>query len=263
MPRGADSKSIKPRPSTLRAQWNPWHGCHKCSPGCQNCYVFYLDALRDRDANIVTKSKTNFNLPRQKTRAGTMKIAPGSEVATCFTSDFFIAEADPWRPAAWQIIKQRPDLNFLICTKRIARVAACLPPDWGAGYANVTLAVSCENQAQADARLPIFLQIPAQRKQILVAPILEHVALGAYLASGQIAAVTVGGESYANARVCDFDWVRQIKQTCDQYGVQFAFHQTGGNFRKDGKLYHLSHAQEYAQARKAQALLAQGGRDAD
>ena len=23
--------------------WNPWHGCRKCSEGCQNCYMYYLD----------------------------------------------------------------------------------------------------------------------------------------------------------------------------------------------------------------------------
>jgi len=23
--------------------WNPWHGCHKCSEGCLNCYFYYLD----------------------------------------------------------------------------------------------------------------------------------------------------------------------------------------------------------------------------
>ena len=29
--------------------WNPWHGCIKCSEGCQNCYMYYLDSLRDKD----------------------------------------------------------------------------------------------------------------------------------------------------------------------------------------------------------------------
>lgn len=27
----------------MHANWNPWHGCIKCSEGCQNCYVYYLD----------------------------------------------------------------------------------------------------------------------------------------------------------------------------------------------------------------------------
>ena len=110
--------------------WNPWHGCRKCSPGCLNCYVYYLDGVRDKDASVVTKSKTNFNLPLKKNRFGEFKIPSGKEVGTCFTSDFFIEDADPWREDAWKMIKERSDVNFLICTKRIARFDFCLPRDW-------------------------------------------------------------------------------------------------------------------------------------
>jgi len=97
--------------------WSPWHGCHKCSPGCLNCYVYFLDSIHKKDSSIVTKSKTNFNLPLKKDRKGQYKIPANSEVATCFTSDFFIQEADEWREDAWNIIKQRQDVTFLICTK--------------------------------------------------------------------------------------------------------------------------------------------------
>ncbi|MFR1499226.1 MAG: DUF5131 family protein, partial [Monoglobus pectinilyticus] len=24
--------------------WNPWHGCHKISAGCANCYMFRSDS---------------------------------------------------------------------------------------------------------------------------------------------------------------------------------------------------------------------------
>jgi len=105
--------------------WNPWHGCHKCSPGCLNCYVFYLDSKRDINTNIIKKSKTNFNLPLKKDRKGSYKVPSGIELPVCFTSDFFIEEADPWREDIWKIIKQRPDINFLICTKRIERFNEC------------------------------------------------------------------------------------------------------------------------------------------
>lgn len=33
--------------------WNPWHGCHKCSEGCQNCYAYFLDKRYGRDTNEV------------------------------------------------------------------------------------------------------------------------------------------------------------------------------------------------------------------
>ena len=238
--------------------WNPWHGCRKCSPGCLNCYVYYLDGVRDKDASVVTKSKTNFNLPLKKNRFGEFKIPPGKEVGTCFTSDFFIEDADPWREDAWKMIKERSDVNFLICTKRIARFDFCLPRDWGDGYENVSVAVSCENQEKADERLPIFLDIKAARKYIFVSPILEYVELSPFLSSGKIDMVSVGGESYKNARVCNFDWVKRIKKTCDKYGVEFDFHQTGSNFLMDGKFYKIKHKYERSQARKGMEYLRNG-----
>lgn len=29
--------------------WNPWHGCVKCSEGCQHCYMYFLDRVRDKN----------------------------------------------------------------------------------------------------------------------------------------------------------------------------------------------------------------------
>ncbi len=235
--------------------WNPWHGCRKCSAGCLNCYVYYLDGKRDKDAGTITKSKTNFNLPLKKDRNGNFKIVGGLEIPTCFTSDFFIAEADDWRKEAWEIIKKRQDVNFLICTKRIERFESCIPDDWGEGYGNVAVAVSCENQQMADKRLPVFAKIKARRKHIFVAPILEYVDLKPYLGISRFDMVSVGGESYANARECNFEWVKQIKFDCDKFGVKFDFHQTGSNFVKDGKRYRLNHRDEYSQAKKGQQFL--------
>lgn len=235
--------------------WSPWHGCHKCSPGCLNCYVYYLDKKRDKDASIITRSKTNFNLPLKKTRNGEYKISSGSEVATCFTSDFFIKEADAWRNEVWAIIKKRSDVNFLIPTKRIERFNECIPSDWGDGYPNVIIAVTCETQEKARCRLPILLDIKAKHKQVFVAPILEGIDLSEFLKSGEIDLVSVGGESYENARVCDFEWVRHIKETCDKYGVKFDFHQTGSNFRMNGKYYKIKHHEEYEQAKKGMEYL--------
>ena len=35
--------------------WNPWHGCKKISEGCENCYMYYLDRMRDKDGSIYTR----------------------------------------------------------------------------------------------------------------------------------------------------------------------------------------------------------------
>ena len=238
-----------------RYQWNPWHGCHKCSPGCRNCYVFYCDGKRRKDANVVTRSKTNFNLPMKRTRAGGFKIPSGTELATGFTSDFFIEDADPWREEAWDIIRRRPDVKFLIPTKRPERVAEHLPRDWGNGWENIALAVTAECQEKADERLPILLGLPMKHKFVFVSPILEDMSLAPYLETGGIEQVSVGGESYEGARTCDFDWVRHIYADCKRFGVKFDFHQTGSNFVKDGKRYRIPHHDEYAQAKKGEAVL--------
>ncbi len=235
--------------------WSPWHGCHKCSPGCANCYVYYLDKCHDKDASIITRSKTAFNLPLKKTRSGEYKIPAGSEVATCFTSDFFLPEADEWRKEAWKMIKIRSDVTFLICTKRIERFEKCIPSDWGEGYPNVKIAVTCECQQKVDERLPILLNIKAKTKYVFVSPILECVKLDKYLALGQIDMVSVGGESYQNARECDFDWVKDLYLQCRQHDVEFDFHQTGSNFKMLGKRYKISHNKEFAQAKKGMVYL--------
>lgn len=238
-----------------RNMWNPWHGCHKCSAGCKNCYVFFLDKKRDKDSNLISKNKTNFNLPLKKDKYGNFKIESGCEVATCFTSDFFLEEADIWREEAWEIIKKRHDVYFLICTKRPERILSCLPDDWGEGYENVILTVTCENQEMAEKRMPIFLKVPARRRFVFVAPILEEVNLDKFLESGKIDEIAVGGESYDFARECNFDWVKKIFLSCKKFGVEFDFHQSGSNFVVDGKRYKIKHHDEYSQAKKAMALL--------
>lgn len=101
--------------------WNPWHGCHKCSPGCMNCYVYYQDSFRDKNSSEVKRNKTNFDLPLKKDRHGEYKVPSGTTLGSCFTSDFFIEEADEWRGEAWDMIRKRSDVIFLIPTKRIAR----------------------------------------------------------------------------------------------------------------------------------------------
>ena len=236
-------------------QWNPWHGCHKCSPGCKNCYVYFLDSLRDREPGVIVKNKTSFDLPIKKDRKGNYKMPSGTVQGSCFTSDFFIEEADEWRGEAWDMIRERSDVTFLIPTKRIARFAECVPNDWGDGWDNVAIAVSCENQEMANKRLPIFLNAKIRHRLIFVAPILEYVELDSYLQSGKIEQVSVGGESYAGARTCDFDWVRKIREVCLKNGVEFDFHQTGSNFVKDGRRYYIKHCDEHSQARKGMAYL--------
>ena len=92
--------------------WNPWHGCRKFSDGCKNCYVYRMDARHGRDGSAIAKTG-DYLMPLRRKRGGDWKIPAGTLVYTCFTSDFFLEEADTWREAAWQAMKTRDDLHFL------------------------------------------------------------------------------------------------------------------------------------------------------
>jgi len=72
------------------AEWNLWHGCHKISEGCRNCYVYRADAKHGRDSSAVAKTG-NFNLPVKRNRQREYKIPSGETVNTCFTSDMDVS----------------------------------------------------------------------------------------------------------------------------------------------------------------------------
>ncbi len=231
--------------------WNPWHGCHKISAGCLNCYVYRRDESVGRDASAVART-ADFDLPVRRDRHWAYRLQPdGHTVFTCMTSDFFLEDADPWRPACWQMMRQRSDLHFAIITKRIHRFAACLPPDWGEGYPNVSVYCTVENQEMADYRLPIYLTLPIRHKHICHEPMLGPIQIEPYLASGQIEYVLCGGESGPRARPCHYEWVLDTRAQCVRHGVAFHFKQTGAVFVKDGRTYRVPRRLQHSQAARA------------
>ncbi|MCR5088277.1 MAG: phage Gp37/Gp68 family protein [Oscillospiraceae bacterium] len=219
--------------------WNPWHGCRKCSEGCQNCYMYYLDGLRGKNGADIYRTKAGFRYPLSRDRHGNYKVRSGEMLRVCMTSDFFLEEADPWRPEAWDIIRQRPDVKFFLLTKRPERVENSLPPDWGKGWENVMFNVTCENQRRADERLSLLLSLPFKHKGVMCAPMIGPVSISDYLTSGQIEQVLCDGENYGGARPCHYEWVKALRDECVLRNVTFVFCSTGRRFVKDGKLYKI------------------------
>lgn len=223
----------------MRNIWNPWHGCVKCSEGCENCYMYYLDRTRGMDGGRIFRTKAAFDYPVQKDRSGRYKVKSGSSVHVCLTSDFFLREADEWRGEAWDMMRERRDVKFFLLTKRPERIAENLPDDWGDGWENISLGVTCENQRRADERIPILLSLPFRHKRVMCAPFIGPVSVERYLTSGEIEQVLCGGENYDGARPCDFAWVQTLRRECEARDVTFCFFETGTVFIKDGKRYRI------------------------
>ena len=215
-----------------------------------HCYVYRRDESVGRDASLVVKTG-DYDLPLRLNRQKEYKLQSSETVFTCMTSDFFLEEADEWRPACWQMMKQRPDLRFAIITKRIHRFLDCIPADWGEGYPNVSVYCTVENQEMADQRLPIYLSLPLHARHICHEPMLGPIHIGPYLATGKIDFVLCGGESGPDARPCRYEWILSTREQCVKYGVAFHFKQTGALFIRDGREYHIERRFQQSQAARA------------
>lgn len=233
--------------------WNPWHGCHKKSEGCLHCYVYRHDARYEKDASLITKNQS-FDLPIKKNRHHEYIYPSGTLFYTCFTSDFLLEDADLWRIEAWNMMRERSDCHFLFLTKRIERLVSVLPADWGDGWSHVSIGCTCENQIRADERLPIFLALPIKHRSMVCEPLLGPIDCAKYLKGG-IEQIVVGGESGNEARPCHYEWMISLYHQALEAKVRFYLKQTGANFVKEGKTYHILRRYQREQAQKAFAAI--------
>lgn len=220
-----------------KIQWtdhtcNFWVGCERVSPGCTNCYMFRDQKRYGNDPSVVRRTKpATFNKPLLWSK----KLEPGEQrrVFTCSWSDFFIKEADEWRPDAWDIIRKTPNLIYQILTKRPGLIAKRLPKDWGNGWDNVWLGVSAEDQQWFDRRWSALERIPAKTRFVSYEPALGPVSVRDFLAkpgNGHCEVpdwVIVGGESGGGARHFDPAWADTIIQEGDDLGFKTFVKQVG------------------------------------
>lgn len=118
----------------------------------------------------------------------------------------------------------------------------CAAPSGPWPLPNVWLGVSCENQEQADKRIPLLLDTPAAVRWVSAEPLLSAINLrrvqmpnfqGDLDALSNIGSlpeldwVVVGGESGPGARECDVAWVRDVVRQCRSASVPVFVKQLG------------------------------------
>lgn len=208
--------------------YNPWHGCTKVSPGCDYCYMMRDKQKYGQDGTMIQRSKTKFLEP--------LKWKEPRKIFMSSWTDFFIKDADDWRPEVWEkVIKQTPQHTYQILTKRINLVPRRLPKDWGNGYDNVWLGVSVENQDLANRRIPILQEIPAKVRFLSIEPLIGPVDLTNLLDG--IHWVIIGGESGNDTgkwryRPCELVWIKNIIEECLLQGVPVFVKQLGTHLSK-------------------------------
>lgn len=237
---------------------NFWTGCKKVSAGCKYCYMYRDKERWNQKPEVVLRTApATFNAP--------LRWKYPRRVFTCSWSDFFIEEADEWRADAWDIIRQTPQHQWQILTKRPERIMQCLPPDWGEGWANVWLGVSVENE-QFTSRIAILQKVPAATRFLSIEPLIGPVNLhpwlikpgrfnmqdeveASYVAQywkadiqgGGIHWVIIGGESGNDEgkwkyRPCYPEWIGSVLEACFINSVPVFMKQTGTYLAKKWNL---------------------------
>ena len=107
-----------------------------------------------------------------------------------------------------------------------------------------------ENQDRVDYRLPIYKESPIKHKIIICEPLLSRIDFRGELGDW-VEQVVARGESGKEARMCDYEWVLDIRQQCIDANVGFWFKQTGSYLLKEGHEYKIARQFQHSQARKA------------
>lgn len=212
--------------------FNPWWGCTKVSPACAHCYAETW-AMRFGADLWGRKAPRRFfgsNHWREPIRWNAESKSSGvrARVFCASMADVFEPrkDLDPWREKLWSLIEQTPNLDWLLLTKRPGQIKHVYP--WAtAARQNVWLGTTAENQRCADRRIQHLISVDAAVRFLSCEPLLSSIDLTSWLSQGLITWVIAGGESGANARPTHPNWIRSIRDQCNNFSTPFHFKQWG------------------------------------
>lgn len=232
--------------------FNPWIGCTKVSPGCDNCYAESQDHRWGHDSwgkgkpRRVT-SDTNWLQPVKWNKLA--QEAGEQHLVFCASlADVMDDEApEGVRERLWELINATPHLTWQLLTKRPQRYTRYLPK-YGFDHNNVWLGTSAENQEFYDVRWPYLRDVCGEYK--LVSFISYEPALGPlsidkwmtqYLMRNNAAYfrllphwIICGGESGAGRRPMEQKWADDLKRECEMWQVDFFMKQMSARTPEEG-----------------------------
>jgi protein gp37 len=130
-----------------------------------------------------------------------------------------------WRDDLFTLIRDCPNLDWLLLTKRPQNVRKMLPSNWESGYANVWLGMTAEDQERYDQRWKHLAGVPAAIRFVSYEPAIGPLRLRASTVSPDW--VIIGGESGPGARPMSQTWVHAAIDDCRQLGIAPFFKQWG------------------------------------
>lgn len=243
---------------------NFWIGCTEIAPACTNCYAAALDKRTGGnhwgDVPRRRTSEHNWNEPlRWQRKAGEFFALHGRRrrVFVSSMSDFFDNQVPgKWRDDAWDVIRQCPDLDWLILTKRPSNIHKMLPDFWEEIKDRIWMGTTVEDQTRAEQNIKWLMALNCKVRFLSMEPLLGPVFLNSikikslihdsqslwlhpligqtstadmarYPTGQKIDWVIIGGESGPKARPMHQWWVDLIVDACEKAGTKIHLKQWG------------------------------------
>jgi len=234
------------------ATWNPVAGCSLASAGCKNCYAMqmakrlesmgvekYRGLVKIRAKNvtwngIVREDTSALSIPYRWKKPRKIFVNSMSDLFHDSVSDKFIA-------AVWQVMKDTPQHNYQILTKRPERMRHFVTEKFSEALPNVWLGTSVENR-DVIGRIDHLRQTPAVIRFISFEPLIGSVG---DVELRDIQWAIVGGESGRKARPVKEEWIDEIHERCETYGTAFFFKQWGAWGKDNQKRSKKANGREY------------------
>jgi len=226
--------------------WNPTTGCTRVTAGCRECYAFTLHDMRHEayKKHGGVYPKTGKPMPKQyalpfsaiqllpERLEDPLHIRQPQKIFVDSMADLFHSKVpDDYIFNVFAVMRRAHWHTFQILTKRPGRLRQLGPRlPWAD---NIGIGVSIELDelcVRADALRPL----PAGFRFLSCEPLLGPLPS---LDLTNIDWVIAGGESGPNARPCNPDWVRAIRDKCIATNTSFFMKQMGTVWARK---YHLT-----------------------
>jgi protein gp37 len=229
--------------------FNPWIGCTKVSPACDDCYA--ARSTPARTLGVVwgphkerrRTAPSTWKLPERWEREHEAFFAEHGRRRRVFCAslaDVFDNAVPPaWRAELFALIASTPHLDWLLLTKRIGNVAQMIeaPGMQKTWPAHARLGMTAANQEEWDRDIGKLLRLDVPNF-VSLEPLLGAIDMrlgGASLPDHaahrplprSVEWVIVGGESGPKARPMHPDWARSLRDQCAAASVPYLFKQHG------------------------------------
>lgn len=206
--------------------WNPVTGCSPISEGCDHCYAKRMAIrLKGRYGYPADDPfRVTFHSDRMKEPYPWPKTISGRKIFVCSMADLFHKDVESsWIRDIFKKIRYYRYNTFMVLTKRpeLMKIHVDLWTDYDEILPNLWLGITAENQQRFDERWQIAQQIPASVLFVSGEPLLGGIDFSGYERKPDW--FILGGETGPGARPMHPNWVRSVRDQCQEAGVPFFF----------------------------------------